>query len=94
LLSPNDDTALIKALKDNRPCHSVGGCIKGISSEGLWVYLYRAFDSEGSTFDYFLKKLRDQKGVKRFLKKALRSFYFSQHLICKYVFVNYNFDYH
>ncbi len=35
------------------------------------MYLYRAVDSDGNTIDFFLRKTRDGKSAKRFLKKAL-----------------------
>ena len=46
--------------------------------KGQWMYLYRAVDSEGNTFDVYLSKTRDHKAAKRFFKKALRSFYVSK----------------
>jgi transposase, IS6 family len=48
-----------------------------IKVKGEWMYLYRAVDSEGNTIDFYLSKTRDHKAVKRFFKKALRSFHVS-----------------
>lgn len=42
------------------------------------MYLYRAVDSKGNTIDFYLSETRDTKAVKRFFKKALRSFHVSQ----------------
>lgn len=42
-----------------------------IQVKGQWMYLYRAFDSEGNTIDFYLSKSRNHKVAKRFFKKAL-----------------------
>lgn len=42
------------------------------------MYLYRAADSKGNTIDFYLRKARNHKAAKQFLKKALRSFYVSK----------------
>ena len=42
------------------------------------MYLYRAFDSEGNTIDFYLSKSRNHKVAKRFFKKALQSFHVSK----------------
>jgi transposase-like protein len=42
------------------------------------MYLYRAVDSKGNMIDLYLSKTRDKKAVKRFFKKALRSFHVSK----------------
>jgi transposase-like protein len=49
-----------------------------IKVKGQWMYLYRAFDSEGNTIDFYLSKSRNHKAAKRFFKKALRSFHVSK----------------
>ncbi|PFV83565.1 IS6 family transposase, partial [Bacillus thuringiensis] len=49
-----------------------------IKVKGQWIYLYRAVDSKGNTIDFYLSETRDTKAVKRFFKKALRSFHVSQ----------------
>ncbi|MFJ5625512.1 IS6 family transposase [Peribacillus loiseleuriae] len=49
-----------------------------IKVKGQWIYLYRVVDSEGNTIDFYLSKTRDKKAVKRFFKKALRSFHVSK----------------
>jgi transposase-like protein len=48
-----------------------------IKVKGQWMYLYRAVDSKENTLDFYLSKTRDYKVVKRFFKKALRSFHVS-----------------
>ncbi|WP_426952696.1 IS6 family transposase [Bacillus mycoides] len=49
-----------------------------IKVKGQWMYLYRAVDSKGKTIDFCLSKTRNHKAVKRFFKKALRSFHVSK----------------
>ncbi|EEL03172.1 putative transposase [Bacillus mycoides NBRC 101238 = DSM 11821] len=49
-----------------------------IKVKGQWIYLYRAVNSEGNTFDCYLSKSRNHKDAKRFFKKALRSFHVSK----------------
>ncbi|GAE42703.1 putative transposase [Bacillus mycoides NBRC 101238 = DSM 11821] len=49
-----------------------------IKVKGQWMYLYRAVDSNGKTIDFCLSKTRNHKAVKRFFKKALRSFHVSK----------------
>jgi putative transposase len=38
---------------------------------GIWIYLYRAVDSNGDTIDFLLKKNRDKSAAKAFFKKAI-----------------------
>ncbi|MFD4819637.1 IS6 family transposase [Peribacillus butanolivorans] len=49
-----------------------------VKVKGQWMYLYRTVDSEGNTIDFYLSKTREYKAVKRFFKKALRSFHVSK----------------
>ena len=42
-----------------------------IKIKGVWKYLYRAVDSDGSTLDWMLSAKRDKKAAKRFFKKLL-----------------------
>ncbi|MED1568036.1 IS6 family transposase [Bacillus paramycoides] len=49
-----------------------------VKVKGQWMYLYRAVDSKGNTIDFHLSKTRDHRAVKRFFKKALRSFHVSK----------------
>src|SRR3954466_7600809 len=49
-----------------------------IKVKGQWMYLYRAVDSEGNTFDFYFSKTRDKRAAKCFFKKALRSFHVSK----------------
>src|SRR5438128_1283504 len=44
-----------------------------IKVKKVWMYLYRAVDSEGNTLEFFLSPTRDAEAAKRFLVKALRS---------------------
>jgi transposase, IS6 family len=37
----------------------------------VWMYLYRAVDSEGNTLEFFLSPRRDAQAAKRFFAKAL-----------------------
>jgi transposase-like protein len=37
----------------------------------VWVYLYRAVDSEGNTLEFLLSPTRDSQAAKRFFSKAL-----------------------
>jgi IS6 family transposase len=45
-----------------------------IKVKGIWVYLYRAADSEGNTLEFLLSPTRDAEAAKRFFLKALCSF--------------------
>ena len=38
---------------------------------GRWMYLYRAVDSNGATFDFYLSENRDATAAKQFLSKVL-----------------------
>jgi len=42
-----------------------------IKVKKVWVYLYRAIDSEGHTIEFFLSPTRDADAAKRFFCKAL-----------------------
>lgn len=42
-----------------------------IKVKGVWMYLYRAVDSDGNTLDFMLSKNRDNKAAKRFFEKVL-----------------------
>ena len=44
-----------------------------IKVKGVWMYLYRAVDSEGNTLDFMLSAKRDAKAAKRFLRKVLNA---------------------
>jgi transposase, IS6 family len=44
-----------------------------IKVKKVWVYLYRAVDSEGNTLEFLLSATRDAEAAKRFFVKALRS---------------------
>ncbi len=44
-----------------------------VKIKGVWNYLYRAIDKEGSTMDWMLSKNRNKKAAKRFFKKLLGS---------------------
>ncbi|MED1014310.1 IS6 family transposase [Bacillus mycoides] len=48
-----------------------------VKVKGQWMYLYRAVDSEGDTFDFYLSQTRNHKAAKSFFNKALRSFHVS-----------------
>jgi IS6 family transposase len=42
-----------------------------IKIKGIWHYLYRAIDKEGSTLDWMLSRNRNKQAAKRFFKKLL-----------------------
>jgi transposase-like protein len=42
-----------------------------IKVKKIWVYLYRAVDSEGKTLEFLLSSTRDAEAAKRFFLKAL-----------------------
>jgi transposase, IS6 family len=44
-----------------------------IKIKKVWMYLYRAVDSEGKTLEFLLSPTRDAEAAKRFFLKALRS---------------------
>jgi transposase-like protein len=44
-----------------------------IKRKKVWVYLYRAVDSEGNTLEFLLSPTRDTEAAKRFFLKALGS---------------------
>src|ERR1041385_4988604 len=44
-----------------------------IKIKKVWVYLYRAVDSEGNTLEFLLSPMRDAEAAKRFFCKALAS---------------------
>src|SRR5438067_2668295 len=44
-----------------------------IKVKKVWMYLYRAIDSEGNTLEFLLSPTRDAEAAKRFLVKALHS---------------------
>jgi len=44
-----------------------------VKVKGIWVYLYRAVDSQGNTIDFLLRAKRDMVAAKRFLKKVLHA---------------------
>jgi len=44
----------------------------------VWVYLYRAVDSQGNTLDFFFSPTRDAKAAKRFLLKTLATSHTSE----------------
>src|SRR5437764_3709797 len=44
-----------------------------IKVKKVWMYLYRAVDSEGNTLEFLLSSPRDAEAAKRFLVKALHS---------------------
>jgi IS6 family transposase len=44
-----------------------------IKVKKVWMYLYRAVDSEGNTLEFLLSPTRDAEAAKRFFVKALRS---------------------
>jgi transposase, IS6 family len=44
-----------------------------IKVKKVWVYLYRAVDSEGNTLEFLLSPTRDAQAAKRFFVKALHS---------------------
>ena len=41
-----------------------------IKFKKVWMYLYRAVDSEGSALEFLLRATRDAKAAKRFFVKA------------------------
>jgi len=43
------------------------------STKGVWMYLYRAVDSQGSTLEFWLSSTRDAQAAKRFFAKALHA---------------------
>ena len=44
-----------------------------IKIKKMWVYLYRAVDSEGNTLEFLLSPTRDAEAATRFFLKALHS---------------------
>ncbi len=42
-----------------------------VSVKGVWMYLYRAVDAQGSTVEFQLSPTRDTQATKRFFAKAL-----------------------
>jgi transposase, IS6 family len=42
-----------------------------VKIKGVWMYLYRAVDSQGSTLDFHLSPTRDAQAAKRFFSKVL-----------------------
>ena len=44
-----------------------------IKVKKVWMYLYRAVDSEGNTLEFLLSPTRDAQAAKRFFLKALHS---------------------
>src|SRR5215472_10176884 len=44
-----------------------------IKIKKVWMYLYRAVDSEGNTLEFLLSPTSDAEAAKRFFCKALRS---------------------
>ncbi len=44
-----------------------------IKVKKVWMYLYRAVDSEGNTLEFLLSPTRDAEAAKRFFVKALRA---------------------
>ena len=44
-----------------------------IKIKKVWMYLYRAVDSEGNTLEFLLSPTRDAQAAKRFFEKALHS---------------------
>jgi transposase, IS6 family len=44
-----------------------------IKVKGVWMYLYRAVDSDGNTVEFMLSPSRDAVSAKRFFRKALRA---------------------
>jgi hypothetical protein len=43
-----------------------------IKIKKVWMYLYRAVDSEGNTLEFLLSPTRDAEAAKRFFGKALQ----------------------
>src|SRR5258708_2934508 len=44
-----------------------------VKVKGVWMYLYRAVDSQGSTLEFWLSSTRDAQAAKRFFAKALHA---------------------
>jgi transposase-like protein len=44
-----------------------------VKIKGVWHYLYRAIDKQGSTLDWMLSRNRNKQSAKRFFKKLLVS---------------------
>ena len=44
-----------------------------IKVKKVWMYLYRAIDSQGNTLEFLLSATRDAEAAKRFFVKALHS---------------------
>src|ERR1700730_17514138 len=44
-----------------------------VKIKGMWMYLYRAVDSQGNTLEFHLSSTRDAHAAKHFLTKALGS---------------------
>ncbi len=44
-----------------------------VKVKGVWMYLYRAVDSQGQTLEFLLSSTRDAEAAKRFFAKALRA---------------------
>jgi transposase, IS6 family len=44
-----------------------------IKIKKVWMYLYRAVDSEGNTIEFLLSPMRDAEAATRFFRKALAS---------------------
>src|SRR5260370_15988448 len=42
-----------------------------VKVKGVWMYLYRAVDSQGKTIEFFLSATRDAQAAKRFFARAL-----------------------
>jgi len=42
-----------------------------VKVKGVWMYLYRAVDSQGNTLEFLLSATRDAQAAKRFFAKAL-----------------------
>lgn len=49
-----------------------------IKVKGQWMYLYRAFDSDRKTIDFYLSESKNKQAAKRFFKKALAFSYVSK----------------
>ncbi len=48
-----------------------------IKVKNVWMYLYRAVDSQGNTLEFLLTPTRDAQAAKRFFAKALAALYSS-----------------
>jgi IS6 family transposase len=46
-----------------------------VKVKGVWVYLYRAVDSQGNTLEFLLSLARDAEAAKRFFHKTLAAFH-------------------